>query len=97
MIEEFQRLLDRYVKKTEDGYRTKPDDRSRYIIRFFSTPASGFGSMSTGKLELYLRLKGLSLLRWSTEVKGKTDEVEELACQELFNWLLEGHLNYGNE
>lgn len=90
MIEELQRLLDRRTKK----YNTHGE---RYIIRFFSTPATGFGCVSTGKLELYLRLNGKSVISWSTEVKGKTDEVEELACQELFNWLLEGHLYNGME
>lgn len=85
MIEELQRLLDNRTKK----YNTHGE---RYILRFYSVPVIGFGGLSTGKIEMYLVVSGKSVLSWSTEVKGKTEDVEELACQEFFNWLVDGHL-----
>lgn len=85
MIKLLQKTLDRLVRK--DGLPF------RYIIRFYGNDVAGFGGLKNCAVELYRRSGNKFSIVFSSAVKGKSDEVEELACIEVMSWLLSGRNN----
>ena len=80
MIKILQKTLDKLVFKMSLQYR--------YIIRFYCSEVNGFGGLKNGVLELYKK-EGRKITNvFSLNIKGKSDEIEEIACVELMLYLI---------
>lgn len=82
MVKLLQKTLDLFVKKNGLPFR--------YIIRFYTKDISGFGGLKCCTVELYKRENGKSAIIFSSEIKGKSDDIEDLVCIEIMNFLING-------
>lgn len=80
MIKLLQKTLDKLVLKMGLQYR--------YIIRFYCNGVNGFGGLKSGVVELYRKDGRKTTNVFSLNIKGKSDEMEELACVELMSYLI---------
>ena len=80
MIKLLQKTLDRFMIKMGLQYR--------YIIRFYCSEVNGFGGLKNGIVELYKKEGRKTTTVLSLSIKGKSDEMEELACVELMSYLI---------
>ena len=60
----------------------------RYIIRCYCSEVNGFGGLKNGVGELYKKEGRKTTNVFSLNIKGKSDEMEELACVELMSYLI---------
>lgn len=80
MIKILQKTLDKLVSKMGLQYR--------YIIRFYCNGVNGFGGLKSGVVELYRKEGRKTTNIFSSSIKGKSEEIEEMACVELMLYLI---------
>lgn len=83
MVKLLQKTLDLFAKKNNLPFR--------YIIRFYTKDVSGFGGLKLCTIELYKRESGKSIIIFNSEIKSKSDEVEDLVCIDIMNFLINGN------
>ena len=81
-------IMIKLLQKTLDRFMIKMGLQYRYIIRFYCSEVNGFGGLKNGIVELYKKKGRKTTNVFSLSIKGKSDEMEELACVELMSYLI---------